>query len=76
MATALSASFSVGDTSPDKFRRIIQPHQSIPQLRRERTMMDESLSRNNHSRPSYSNDVPLRARAFSGGMNGYNVFFP
>ncbi|CAF3894484.1 unnamed protein product [Rotaria sp. Silwood2] len=66
MATSVSASYSAGDTSHEKFRRQINPHQSIPPLRRERTAIDEEFNRNQQLRPIYSHESPVRSLAFSG----------
>ncbi|CAF4296416.1 unnamed protein product [Rotaria socialis] len=66
MAAALSASFSVGDMCQEKFRRAMHPQQSIPPLRRERTTMDEQITRKNQTRPTYSHELPGRSAAFSG----------
>ncbi|CAF2265210.1 unnamed protein product [Rotaria magnacalcarata] len=66
MAASLSASFSVGDMSQEKFRRAMHPQQSIPQLRRERTTMDEHVTRKNQTKPIYSHELPGRSAAFSG----------
>ncbi|CAF3617577.1 unnamed protein product [Rotaria sp. Silwood1] len=66
MATSVSASYSAGDICHEKFRRSIHPHQSIPLLRRERTVIGEEFNRNQQLKPIYSHESPVRSSAFSG----------
>lgn len=73
MATSLTASFPGGDMSQEKFRRKMHPHQSIPPLRRERTMINQEYNQNSELNPTYSHELPARAGAFSGGKNIYFI---
>ncbi|CAF3598885.1 unnamed protein product [Rotaria sp. Silwood1] len=66
MATSVSASYSAGDICHEKFRRSVHPHQSIPLLRRERTVIGEEFNRNQQLKPIYSHESPVRSSAFSG----------
>ena len=68
MAASVTASYTAGDVSPQRLQRPMNPHQSILPLRRERTMMDRELSRSRESKPVYSQELPVRSSAFSGGM--------
>ncbi|CAF3862527.1 unnamed protein product [Rotaria sordida] len=66
MATSVSASYSAGDMPHEKCRRSVYPNQSIPSLRRERTVIDGEFNRNQQLKPIYSNELPVRSSAFSG----------
>jgi hypothetical protein len=74
MATSVTASYPAGNVSQKSSRRPTHPHQSIPLLRRERTTIDGELSRVRGSKPVYSNEVPVKSSAFSGGRNIYLIF--
>jgi hypothetical protein len=74
MATSVTASYTAGDVSQQGFRRPTHLHQSILPLRRERTMIDGELSGSREFKPVYSNEVPIKSSAFSGGINLYFIF--
>lgn len=78
MAASVSASFSMGDVSQQRLlQRPTHPHQSILPLRRERTILTEDFSRKRDTNPVYSQQLPVRSAAFSGGMNDASRFlFP
>ena len=75
MATSVSASFSMGDVSQQRLlQRPTHHHQSILPLRRERTTISDDLNRTRDSNPVYSQQLPVRSAAFSGGMTGVSRF--